>query len=629
MTTQEVKRKLTAILSADAKGYSRLMAMDEKETVHTLNAYKEVMTGLIQHHHGRVVDAPGDNLLAEFSSVVDAVECAVEIQKELKTRNVELPENRRMEFRIGVNLGDVIEEGERIYGDGVNIAARLESLSDAGGTCISGTAFDQVKNKLSVGYQYLGKQTVKNIPDRVRAYKVLMGAEAVGKVIGEKEPKDARWGWKAAAAVVALALVAGGLVWNFYLRATRIEPASEEKMAPPLPDKPSIAVLPFTNMSNDPKQEYLADGISENIINALSQVPYLWVIARNSTFTYKAKPVKIQQVAGELGVRYVLEGSVQSSADTLRITAQLIDAVTGHHVWSERYDRKPKDIFALQDDITMKVITSLGVKLTDGEYARLVSRGTENLQAYLKCLQAKEFIDTHTKEGYAQARALIQEAISLDSQYPVLYNLLGVIHFSEVSRGLSKSPGESLKQARELFKKVITLDNSYANPHSFLGWIYVLLKRQYDQAITECEQGIALAPGSFHAHFWMGVVLMYSGRHEEAIRSFEKVVRLDPIPSGWVYRNFGTAYFHAGRHEEAVAALKKSLNCAPNDFLTHAALATTYSWADRHEEARKHAAEVLRIKPDFFVEERAKVSPYKNRADLDKYVGGLRKAGLK
>jgi len=382
VATQEVKRKLTAILSVDVKGYSRLMSEDEAGTIHTLNAYKEMIANLVQQHHGRVVDAPGDNLLAEFASVVDAVRCAVEIQKELKTRNAELPENRRMEFRIGINLGDVVEEGERIYGDGVNIAARLENLSDAGGICISGTAFDQVKNKLSVGYQYLGKQAVKNIPDPVRAYKVLTEPEAAGKVIGEEEPKETRWGWRAAAGVVALALVAGGLVWNFYLRAPRIEPASKEKMAFPLPDKPSIAVLPFVNITGDPKQEFLSDGITEEIITALSRSRDLFVIARNSTFTYKGKSVKVKQVSEELGVRYVLEGSVQFSGKRIRITAQLIDALSGYHLFSERYDRELKDIFATQDDISMKIVTATRVTLTQGEEARMFAKGTKSLEAY-------------------------------------------------------------------------------------------------------------------------------------------------------------------------------------------------------------------------------------------------------
>src|SRR5512136_3213922 len=307
MTTQEVKRKLTAILNADVKGYSRLMGEDEEGTVRTLNAYKEVMTGLIQQHRGRLVDAPGDNVLAEFNSVVDAVRCAVEIQKELKTRNAELPENRRMEFRIGVNLGDVIEEGDKIIGDGVNIAARLESLSEAGGICISGTAFDHVRNKLDLGYEYLGEQTVKNIALPVRVYRVLMEPEAAGKVIGEKKQKPQKWSWKAIAAVAVSILVVGGLIWNFYLRGPQTEHARVEKMAFPLPDKPSIAVLPFANMSGDPKEDYFGDGIAEEIITALSKTPKLFVIARNSTFVYKGKSVSIKQVAETLGVLYVLE----------------------------------------------------------------------------------------------------------------------------------------------------------------------------------------------------------------------------------------------------------------------------------------------------------------------------------
>ena len=296
MEEKKAKRKLTAILSADVKGYSRLMQDDEEATVRTITAYRGVMSSLIQEHDGRVVDAKGDNLLAEFPSVVDAVRCGVEIQKELKLRNEELSENRRMEFRIGINLGDVIEEEETIYGDGVNIAARLEGLAEGGGICISRTAFDQVKNKLDVGYEYLGEHSVKNIAEPVRVYKVLMEPEYAGEVIGEERPKPKQRRW--AAVAIGFIIVVGALaIWNFYLRPPPIEPASVEKMAFPLPDKPSIAVLPFDNMSGDPEQDYLADGISENIISSLSKTSKLFVIARNSTFTYKGKPVKVQQVS--------------------------------------------------------------------------------------------------------------------------------------------------------------------------------------------------------------------------------------------------------------------------------------------------------------------------------------------
>lgn len=306
MTTQEVKRKLTAILSADVKGYSRLMGADEEGTLHTLTAYREVMTALIQQHQGRVVNAPGDALLAEFESVVDAVKSAVEIQRELTKRNAELPTDRRMEYRIGINLGDVMVEGEAIYGDGINIASRMESLADGGGICISGTAFDQVENKISLGYQYLGEQTVKNIAKPVRVYRVLMGPEAAGKVIGEKKAKPRQWQRTALIVVAILILVAAAFtIWKFYIRPTApLEVASKEKMAFPLPDKPSIAVLPFMNMSGDSELEHFSDGITEEIITALSKTPKLFVIARNSTFTYKGKPVRVKQVAEDLGVRY-------------------------------------------------------------------------------------------------------------------------------------------------------------------------------------------------------------------------------------------------------------------------------------------------------------------------------------
>ena len=396
---ERAKRKLTAILSADVKGYSRLMGEDELVTIRTLEDYRALMAEGIRKYRGRVVDSPGDNVLAEFASVVDAVESAVEIQKDLETKNAELSQNRRMEFRIGINLGDVVEEGERIYGDGVNIAARIEGLAEGGGICISRSAYGQVKNKLNFGYEYLGEHSVKNIAEPVQVYRVLMEEEAAGKVIGEEKLKPKHWRWAAIGGVAVLILVAGALsIWTFYFRPA-FEPASEERMAFPLPDRPSIAVLPFDNMSDDPKQEYFSDGITEEIITALSKTPKMLVIARNSTFSYKGKAVKVNQVAEELGVRYVLEGSVRKAGDRVRVTAQLIDAITGHHLWAERYDRDLKDIFVLQDEITKGIITALQVKLTVGEGARLLAKGTKNIEAYLKLLQGTEYLLRMDKEG--------------------------------------------------------------------------------------------------------------------------------------------------------------------------------------------------------------------------------------
>jgi len=461
MTTESFKRKLTAILSADVEGYSRLMSEDEESTVRRLTSYREAIANLTQRHRGRVVDSPGDNLLAEFSSVVDAVQCAVDIQRELKARNAELIENRRMEFRIGINLGDVIEEEERIYGDGVNVAARVEGLADAGGICISGTAFDQVRTKLSVGYEYLGEQTVKNIPEPVRVYRVLMEPEAAGKVIGEKRPGLGR-GQRVALGFVAALVVVGAAVavWHFYFRFPPIEAASVGKMAYPLPDKPSIAVLPFVNMSEDPKQEFFSDGMTEEIITSLSKVPYLFVIARNSTFSYKGKPVKIRQVAEELGVRYVLEGSVRRADSRLRINAQLIDATTGGHLWAERYERELKDIFALQDEITRKILVALEVRLTSGEQATIRGKGTDNLEAYLKVLQAIEHLRRTSKEGVSLARQLAEEAIALDPEYARPYRIVATCHITDIFWGLSKSRKKSMEQAVEMAQKAISLDES-------------------------------------------------------------------------------------------------------------------------------------------------------------------------
>jgi len=631
MTTQEVKRKLTAILSADVKGYSRLMGEDEKGTVRTLNAYREVMANLIQHHHGRVVDATGDNLMAEFASVVDAVECAVEIQKELKTHNTELPETRRMDFRIGINLGDVIEEEGRIYGDGVNIAARIESLSEAGGVCISGTAFDQIKNKLNLGYKYLGEQTVKNILEPVRAYRVLMEPEAAGKVIGEKKVKPKQWQKMATSLGVVLIVVAASIaIWRLYLRPTPPprEVASKEKMAFPLPDKPSIAVLPFVNMSGDAKQEYFSDGLTEEIITALSKTPKLFVIARNSSSVYKGKAVNVQQVSRELGVKYVLEGSVRSSGNQLRITAQLIDATTGSHLWAERYDRELKDIFALQDEITMKILTSLQVSLADGEMGRTQAKGTNNLDAYLLFLQGQGEARRMNKDGNFLSRQMAQQAIALDPKYALAYSFLANSYMAEVVLGISEDPRLSLKKAMELVQKAIALDNSLALPHGLLGWIYTLML-QHDKGIAECEQAVKLEPNSALAYFRLNLALRFAGRPKEAITMCKEAIRLDPIPVSIYYQSLTNSYCLTGQYKEAIAAGKKATSLGPNNVVAHAFLAVVYVLYGREEEARIEAAEVLRINPKFLIDSWAKTMPYKNEADKELTIGALRKAGLK
>ena len=630
MTTQGVKRKLSVILSADVEGYSRLMAEDEVATVRTLTAYREVMTSLIQQHRGRVVDSPGDNVLAEFTSVVDGVQCAVTVQKELQARNTELPEDRRMEFRIGINLGDVIEEEDRIYGDGVNIAARLEALADPGGICISKTAFDQIETKLPLGYEYLGEQPVKNIPKPVGAYRVLMEPRVTVAEEIEKEKAVPVWRRKAmlaGGATLVLAVIAA-LIWNFYFRRPPMEVASVEKMAYPLPDKPSIAVLPFVNMSDDPKQEFFSDGVTEEIITALSKTPKMFVIARNSTFSYKGKPVKVNQVAEELGVRYVLEGSVRKAGDRVRITAQLIDALTGHHLWAERYDKDLKDIFTLQDEITMKIIAALQVKLTQGEEARLSAKGTDNLEAYLKCLQAKEHVGHVNKEDNALAKQLAEEAIALDPEFSEAYRVLGSTHWMDIIVGSSKSPKESLKRAFELTKKAIALDESNATAHGTLGWLFVL-KRQHDKGIAEAERAVALDPNSAFANFNMGRVLRFAGRPEEAIAWHKKAIRQDPMPSGPYLFGLAHAYWLAGRYEEAVPVCKKAILVSPKSMAAHLYLAATYVSLGRIEEARTEAQEVLRIDPKFSLVHWGKRLPFKNQADTERSINALRKAGLK
>ncbi len=623
-------RKLTAILSADVAGYSRLMEDDESATVKTLESYKQAFFDLIKQHRGRVVDSPGDNLLAEFASVVDAVQCAVAVQKEFHAHNAELPEHRRMLFRIGVNLGDVIEEGERIYGDGVNIAARLESLADPGGICVSKTAFDHIESKLPLGYEFLGEQTVKNISKPVGAYRVVLEPRVTKKKgAGLKQGTQRRMVVIGLAA--ALVIIAAAALWQFFIRpsAPAIEKADPKQMALPLPELPSIAVLPFVNLSEDPKDQLLCDGITDNIINALSKVPRLFVISRNSTFTYKGKTVKVKQVSEELGVRYVLEGSIQTSGDRIRVTVQLIDALTGSQIWAERYDGASTDIFNLQDDITTKVLSAFRVKLEGGTSLGNVNlyTGKKGLDCYLKAMEARTYIQLLSRPDTIKARQIIEDAMGTCQGIPIFYRLLAVVNLNETWLGISKSRQESLERATELLQKVLAMDENDADAHGVLSQVYTH-KREYDKAVSEAEKGVTLDPGSSWAIYRYAQALNNANRTEQSIPLFEKAVRRNPIGPALFYTDYGIALRDAGRLEYAVMALKKAIERAPDYMWAHLHLAAAYMMMGRAQEAQAEVAEVLRISPGFSVERFSRTTIFKGQERVDTIAQALRKAGL-
>jgi adenylate cyclase len=581
MDTQDFKRKLTAIFSADVAGYSRLMGEDEAATVRTLEAYKQVMFSLIKQHRGRVIDSPGDNLLAEFASVVDAVQCGVAAQNEFRARNEDLPENRRMQFRIGINLGDVIEEGDRIYGDGVNIAARLQSLADAGGICISKTAFDQIETKLPLGYEYLGEQQVKNIAKPVGAYRVRMERELL---------------------------------------------ITDRDAALKLPDKPSIAVLPFVNMSGDPEQEYFSDGMTEDLITDLSKIAGLFVIARNSVFTYKGKAVKVQQVGRELGVHYVLEGSVRKAGGRLRITAQLVDASTGGHLWAERYDRSIGDIFVLQDEVTRQIVIALAVKLTEDEHEHLGRRYTENLEAYDYFLRGLEYFNRYTKESAEQSRRMFERAIELDPQISAAYGYLSLTYWLEWSFGWSHDP-EILDRAFSLAQKSVVLNDSLPEGHRIIGNLY-LWRKQHELGIAELEKSIALSPNDADAFTWLGDILAWAGRPDEAIELVKKAMRLNPIYPAIYLWHLGHAYFLTKRYEEAVVTLKRLLSRNPDFLPAYIYLALAHGELGHREEAQTEAANFFSATRSMSWQDWRERLPYKDQAVLERLFEVLGKVGV-
>src|SRR6266478_6190326 len=608
------------------------MGENEEATLSTLSSYRKLIDSLIEQHRGRFVNSAGDSVLAEFASVVNAVQCAVEIQTTLKAENAPLSPERRMEFRIGVNLGDVMVDGEQIYGDGVNVAARLESLADPGGICISGTVHEQVRDKLALSYEDAGEQEVKNIARPVRVFRVMLEGEAATRTTTKAKEPSLRKHWRGGVfSLAGLALIAAMIVFVQHLS---LRPPNTTASIPPaqspaltLPDKPSIAVLPFINLSGDREQEYFSDGITNDIITALSRLPGLFVIDRNSAFTYKGKPVRAQQMSRELGVRYVLEGSVRKEADQVRITAQLADATTGADLWAVHYDRPLRDIFALQDEIVRRIVTTLNLQLELMQRGADVRQTTDNLEAYDDFLRGLEY---HQKipaeDGNAKARQMFEKAIGLDPKYAQAYAFLGDSYWRDWTWQWSHD-SHTLDRAFQLEQQAIALDDSLPVAHMGLGEVY-LFRKQYDPATAEAERAIALDPNSAVGYKALMDIMECSGKPAEAVGLAEKAMRLDPRNRDFYLHFEGLSYTQMGRYQEAIPILKRHLARYPNNWAAHSILVVDYTELGREDEARAEAAEVLRIGPHFSLERWMQISPQKDQY-LKRVIADLRKAGLK
>ena len=583
--TGDTERRLIAIFAADVEGYSRLMGADEVGTLKDLTQRRDILDSLIASRRGRIANTAGDSVLAEFGSAVDAVQCAVEAQAALSQANVGLSPDRHINFRIGVHVGDVMIKGGDLFGDGVNIAARLQTLASAGGVCLSGVAYDQVRKILPFAFADLGAQQVKNIDEPVRAF----------SVVAER------------AAVVT---------------------ASENASVPlALPDKPSIAVLPFQNMSGDPEQEYFADGIVEDIITALSRFKSLFVIARNSSFTFKGRAVDIKEVGRRLGVRYVLEGSVRKASGKVRITGQLIDAITGAHLWADRFERDLTDIFALQDEVTLAVVSAIEPKMLQTEIEMATRRRPENLTAYDFYLRAMPQYYLTTREGLAEAIRLAHRALELDPRFGSVAALAGVCHMLNVVLGYANDPQFDRKEAVRLVRLALSIDDGDPETLARASLISAFMVGDSEAEIEMADRAVALNPNSWITWNCRGYVYRIAGLPEEAIRSFERAIRMSPVDPRlyMTLTGIGLALIELRRFDEAIVVGKKALRQNPSYVATYRCLASAFAHLGRDAEAHDAAARVLEIDPAFTI------SAYIARggqSNAKLFIEGLRKAGL-
>ncbi len=590
MERSGVQRKLTAILAADVAGYGRLMGHDEEATLVTLRACRRVIDRLVANHRGRVFGSAGDSMIAEFASPVEAVRCAVGIQEKLGSLNADLPEDRRMRFRIGVNLGDVMVEGDNLLGDGVNIAARLEALAEPGGVCVSGSVFEQVKGKLDAAFQDMGEREVKNIAEPVRVYRIRI-AEPV----------------------------------------SRSMPSASDSL--PLPDKPSIAVLPFTNMSGDPEQEYFSDGITEDIITELSKFHELFVIARNSSFVYRDRAVNIQEVGRELGVRNILEGSVRKAAGRVRITAQLVDATTGEHLWAERYDRGLDDIFAVQDEVSQTIVATLVERMAHIGAERARRKPPAEQAAYDLLLRGRVLFHKWNREDNREARDMFTAAVDRDPHYAEAQAYLAMTHFADWIGGWSKAPDETFAQFCDLAERAVALGDAESYPNVVFA-LAQLYRRRHDEARFHVGKALNLNPSDADIHMFAGYVAMFDGDHDESVSRIDQAARINPF--GRYGLALGHALFSAKRYVEAIAALK---TVRAKLHRVHALLAASHAHAGADAQARSAASRLIEVVrsevaavgapvPASWSAFLAERFPYKVKADLDHLLDGLRKAGL-
>lgn len=624
------KRKLAAILHADVAGFSRLMGEDEAGTHRALSELRAAVDPLIASHGGRIVGTAGDSLLADFPSVVDALSCAVEMQRAAHVINNPLPAARRLELRIGVNLGDVIVDGDDIFGDGVNIAARLEALAEPGTVCISQTVYDQVRNKLDLDYRPLGSRRVKNIAEPIRAYAVAAGA------VSHRRKNRRRPVMAAAGAAMFVAI--GLLAWGFHAKiaielrdlgvgAKPVEGASQAASAR-VTERPSLAVLPFENLSGDPAQNFFSDGMTEDIITALGRFSNLLVVAKSASFQFKGKNLAPAEIGQRLDVLYLLDGSVRRAGDRVRVNAELTEAATGRSIWAQSYDAEVKDIFGVQEDIARQVVGAAAVKLTNFERDRALGKPTQSLAAYEYVLRGREVFSHATRDGNREAQDMFQHAIDLDPSYADAYAALGLSLIEAVSSGWTEFIADDLGRAETLAQKALSIDPTCTTAHRLLANVD-MIKGRFDLALDDARRAIEINPNDAESVAARAETLLWAGRASEALPWFQDALRLDPT-NDRTNLMLGIVYFFLERYGEAVEAMSRGL--AGNlgripQLMGRPVLAATYAELGRPQDAERERSAAMRLSP--FLNADRFAGQFGTQDARDHMLDGLKKAGFR